>query len=58
MITKTTTELLGEAREAMQHLVANNAPLVHRAQHERLINNLKEQLAAEGVRQDVDEDEV
>lgn len=45
MNNKTTAQRLGEAREAMQLLIANNAPLVHRAQHERLINKLKDQLA-------------
>lgn len=42
---KTTAQQLATARIQMQHLIEINAPIAHRAQHERLINRLKEQLA-------------
>lgn len=50
MTAKTTAQQLGDARDTMQHLIATNSPL--REKHERLINTLKDQLAAENGNED------
>ncbi len=49
MTTKTTAQLLGDARDLMQQMIASGFSIPMRERQERRINQLKARLASESI---------